>query len=1097
MFADEEEQATLPPMFQDAEEQQPESERSLPATIGHYAWQYGSAPVRAGLWAFEQLNRPQAGAQNFFNALLTGHPENALSDTWQGAGHLKGVRDWGPSLDVVDPLGHLIKTSTGIAEALTGQEAKFDLGALGKHTPYEMYKAPRDLVANTGLDPLLFYGLATKIPAVARGGAKIADVLASTRAGRVLGMRPSELNFGEFNRLASTVMPKARWAQQKAEEVADIERSNAIEALKNMRRGFGPPEPPREYAGYKVGDWIFAKDRLNYGQVEDIGDKTARVHFWNRAEGTEATVDLPLDELKALRKAPVGKAREDFQFPINYIEAFERQGVKPGLFGRYQEALKPLQRFKTQNDALFAENNRLRQVIDPSGRNLPQRANVEDETYQIMNRILDPRKSVRENIRGGELAGYAKEARKGLHRTLYRWEDPEGRVIYKGWQNHPDLEATGRRIDQVGVDPETGLPMYRFFAPEIPQGIPVRPRQLSLKEAQKVAPGRKWVDDPFDALALAQQRMHRENAFLQFLEQGKSQGWLRDAKGNTDPLFEQLKTPGLEHLAARKAVVGRINQMNKLIMNPERVLKAFDAAGDEVHKGLFQALSRVARGWKDYRDMWAQGMLMDIGFHTNNASSNIPLAFVGGQIPDYSIGKRFGQGLMPSMWNFLKSIGRHKAADRFGKGTVLSEYKNPFTNADLFMEGAKRGLTESWSQSETRGMGLAGRYAVPLSERLFPGEGKASTVARKALGVWETLSNANLEYVGKTVENQARFAVMIDWLKRNVPKGAEITSRDLDRAVYHAKDAIFDYLDLPSMISTLRNFNPYISWHYNILRRTLKDLVQRPQRLARSGRYYSAVWDLLTEDDTKNTRDWMKGQMPVKGLRGWEFPRSKEGFRNIMLMGRMFPYTEINDWMTRPYETAIGQLNPVVKAGIEIPHNKSTFFNSDIDQAVADLPEEERGFAFGQAMINPIKQNLFGIPAPYSSRNRVMGLNVPDAWQYLWDTFSPFSRVARRIQGAAETLGAAMPNTPIINRLANPGRAAQTPSEFAFNTFTGGKFYPLDEEKNLQIRQNQYNKTLQNFQNQLNIAANKGRWDEVKRIEGVIEEYQRKMEKAF
>jgi len=524
------------------------------------------------------------------------------------------------------------------------------------------------------------------------------------------------------------------------------------------------------------------------------------------------------------------------------------------------------------------------------------------------------------------------------------------------------------------------------------------------------------------------------------------------------------------------------------MLNPERVLKAFDEAGDQLHKGLFQALTRVATGWKDYRNLWAQGMLMRLGFHVNNAGSNVGLAFVGGQIPEYRLGQRFGEGLGPAMSQLSK---------RIGKRSVLKEYKNPLTNEELFREVEKRGGTMSWSKSETQIGGLEARYNPALSERLFPGAGKISTAARKTLGAWEWLSNANLEKVGQTVENQAKFAVVIDWLKRNVPKGAEITAKDLDRAVYHAKDAIFDYGDLPGMIRALRQINPFISWHYNILRRTLKDLVQRPQRLARQGRIYGAMWDLLTEEDTKDTRAWMKEQAPIKGLRGWEFPKTKEGFRNILLTGRMIPQQEINDWLTRPYETAIGQLHPLPKSVPEMFHNRSTFFNSDIDQAVADLPENERGFAFGQALINPIKEKVFGVPAPYSSRNRVLGFNMPDAWQYMWDTFSPFSAVTKQIQGAAETLGAALPNTPVINQLANPGRPSLSPAEFGLNFLTGGKFYPLDEERNRAIKERQYRATMHNLRSLQRIATEKGRDDEAERYERLIEEYGRKFENAF
>lgn len=54
-------------------------------------------------------------------------------------------------------------------------------------------------------------------------------------------------------------------------------------------------------AGGKVvaGAWVRAADRSNYGRVVSISGDTATVHFVNKAEGTEATVSLPVKDLVA------------------------------------------------------------------------------------------------------------------------------------------------------------------------------------------------------------------------------------------------------------------------------------------------------------------------------------------------------------------------------------------------------------------------------------------------------------------------------------------------------------------------------------------------------------------------------------------------------------------------------------------------------------------------------------------------------------------------------------------------------------------------------------------------------------------------------
>jgi len=66
--------------------------------------------------------------------------------------------------------------------------------------------------------------------------------------------------------------------------------------------GTRPPTPSK----IKVGEYVFAADRQNYGKVLSIGEDTASVHFISR-EGVEATVDLPLDVLSGAGKRLPGK----------------------------------------------------------------------------------------------------------------------------------------------------------------------------------------------------------------------------------------------------------------------------------------------------------------------------------------------------------------------------------------------------------------------------------------------------------------------------------------------------------------------------------------------------------------------------------------------------------------------------------------------------------------------------------------------------------------------------------------------------------------------------------------------------------------------
>ena len=56
----------------------------------------------------------------------------------------------------------------------------------------------------------------------------------------------------------------------------------------------------------KKGDWVRAEDRNNLGKVSKVSGNIATVHFINRAKGTEADIDLPVESLKIVR--PRGRA---------------------------------------------------------------------------------------------------------------------------------------------------------------------------------------------------------------------------------------------------------------------------------------------------------------------------------------------------------------------------------------------------------------------------------------------------------------------------------------------------------------------------------------------------------------------------------------------------------------------------------------------------------------------------------------------------------------------------------------------------------------------------------------------------------------------
>ncbi|MFA5052981.1 MAG: hypothetical protein WC565_02915 [Parcubacteria group bacterium] len=95
------------------------------------------------------------------------------------------------------------------------------------------------------------------------------------------------------------------------EEAAEIRRYQPILIARGARYVPDPEELERAVrrlgltgengvSGVAPGALVKAADRQNYGRVVSIGGDKSRVHFVNRAEGSEATVELPTASLSAV-----------------------------------------------------------------------------------------------------------------------------------------------------------------------------------------------------------------------------------------------------------------------------------------------------------------------------------------------------------------------------------------------------------------------------------------------------------------------------------------------------------------------------------------------------------------------------------------------------------------------------------------------------------------------------------------------------------------------------------------------------------------------------------------------------------------------------
>lgn len=109
-----------------------------------------------------------------------------------------------------------------------------------------------------------------------------------------------------WKKLGGSVLDNYGMAHVATKEVAESMRKKALQGGKlfstqtpqDIHRQWVRVTPKGESAGLKVGDFVKAGDRGNYGRVMTINGDKAIVKFTNKAEKTTASVELSLKELE-------------------------------------------------------------------------------------------------------------------------------------------------------------------------------------------------------------------------------------------------------------------------------------------------------------------------------------------------------------------------------------------------------------------------------------------------------------------------------------------------------------------------------------------------------------------------------------------------------------------------------------------------------------------------------------------------------------------------------------------------------------------------------------------------------------------------------
>ena len=488
-----------------------------------------------------------------------------------------------------------------------------------------------------------------------------------------------------------------------------------------------------------------------------------------------------------------------------------------------------------------------------------------------------------------------------------------------------------------------------------------------------------------------------------------------------------IDVPGLEHLAAPKAVANRLENSAVKMFDPETSMGSVATAMQK-----FMDQTKLGQTLKDVQSTWVGSNLpLFPGFHVANVASNQGLLYGGGVNP-------------------LKIPYRDLQATAVQKGWENIPGIEGRTNAQLQREFAARGLGEPGALFGEGNVKDVLRTAVTegepsIGQRLFQGLGIPEEYAQGMAKPFEALGRAqDVGFrVGGAAESNAKIAAAIDWMTKNSPDFAKLApeeqARILDAAAEHAKFALADpSVNLTPFDQTvMRTLFPFWGWTKSMAAKTGQQALYEPWKLGRLGRFEDYYLQPLSPEEKEVAPDYLKEQGPIKGAFGMPLSSlplmtpDPEGNPLVAFTGRFQPHGQVEQLLSRPLDTLTSMVNPIFKAPVEIATNRSAYKNRGIDELAG-------GAVSG--MVNPM------IGGPYQlSSQRIAGQDVPAAWDYALS-----QAPGGRYLATANEMGRG------AGLWEDPNKRPAGGPETMLWWLTGGKTYPFDEFK--------YEKQAQNKQ---------------------------------
>lgn len=344
---------------------------------------------------------------------------------------------------------------------------------------------------------------------------------------------------------------------------------------------------------------------------------------------------------------------------------------------------------------------------------------------------------------------------------------------------------------------------------------------------------------------------------------------------------------------------------------------------------------------------WFRGWTLGVfpAYHARNHISNITQNVVSGMpildVSKYAILSHKIQKYGPSLTDeFITTIAGKKIplADIYeqgmlmgveGTGLFTAEYTEVAKQTIGFVRGmgvrkkTAFGHMKSTKSAGLRKMVVEGAKAVPSKEGLLGKIGQYTPLVGR--GSNKALTAGFL--VGRGIENNARWSQFLY---------SVVEGHSYQEAAQRVAKYLFDYSDINTVISDMRNIFPFVVWSRKNIPLQLENLVMRGTRVASLVKAKDAFEGAMGTDDmdTPDLPQFIRENVPLS------YRKQKDGTYQYFVLGNWLALTDV-ERIFSPVDEIFNMLFPGIRIPFELMANKSFFFDTALERG---LPGEKKRF---------------------------------------------------------------------------------------------------------------------------------------------------------